>query len=224
MAESTPESSQDQKRQRNRVVVLIILVILAISLLLLCLRGCSGPVPLVMERFEEGAAEWKVEGDAQGASNDPEYLATDGNPGGCVFANDNAVGGVWYWSAPADFRAEFAAAVLARRDDPKLRMVFDLKQSALDRPFTDSDIILASEALTLTYLHDTPPETEWTHYEIQLDPALWKTAKTDDAPTEAQLTEVMENLGRLWVRGEFREGTDVGHLDNIGLIGGSSDG
>ena len=57
----------------------------------------------VASYFDQNDEEWKVIGDAQGGSVNPNYNDKEGNPAGYISANDNAAGGVWYWSAPEKF-------------------------------------------------------------------------------------------------------------------------
>ncbi|MFT5467680.1 MAG: hypothetical protein ACI8UO_002787 [Verrucomicrobiales bacterium] len=209
--------SNSKESRRNQIILRIILVISAILILLLYLFGCFSKSDLVMERFDADSAGWKVEGDAEESAGDPEYHAEGGNPGGCLLANDETRGGVWNWSAPDHFRAEFAEDVLANRDEPDLRMVFDLKQSDATSPFEYANVILNSKDLELTYLDGEPPKTDWTSYQIPLNASAWRIKSGEEVPTEKQFVEVLRNLEKILVRGEFREGEDVGQLDNIGL-------
>lgn len=224
MDESTPAQTtaaqplhSEEDQNRFRAILIIVFIVLTILALLFFLRGCEKDTGLVMERFDRGAAGWVVEGDAQDASNEPEFTKSGGNPGGSVFAEDDVVGGVWYWSAPEDFRAKFATGVLENRNNPQLRFVYDLKQSNVENPFDNLDIILAGDGLELTYFHDSPPLEDWGTYQTPLKAANWKVGRTEEPATEEQLTKILNSLEKLWVRGEYRTGDDIGHLDNIGL-------
>lgn len=217
MADSdSPAPDQFAEEKRKRTIGLIILVILLILILLLLFFGCFRGNKLVFEPFDDGPAGWKVIGDADETAG-AEFLPEGGNPGGHVEANDQALGGVWFWSAPEDFRAEFAEDVLANSDEPGLRFVFDLKQSNTADPFDYHDVVLASADLRLTHSHGEHPKLEWTSYEISLNPEDWRVGSSDEAPTPELWLDVLRNLEKIEVRGEFRTGDDVGHLDNIGL-------
>ncbi|MEM7013326.1 MAG: laminin B domain-containing protein [Verrucomicrobiota bacterium] len=224
MAESNPSESDvaqpqhgEKEQRRFRAILIFVFIVLTILFLLFFFRGCEEDSGLVMERFDRDAAGWIVKGDAQSASDEPEYEKRGGNPGGCVFAEDDGVGGVWYWSAPEDFRAKFAADVLENRDNPQLRFVYDLKQSNVENPFDNLDIILAGEGLELTFFHNSPPKLDWTSYATPLEAENWKVGRSENPATEEQLAQVLNSLERIWIRGEYRTGNDIGHLDNVGL-------
>ena len=64
--------------------------------------GASGP-PIASQNFDASAKGWRIRGDATTA--DAQYAASGGDPGGFIFATDEAAGGVWFFEAPADFVA-----------------------------------------------------------------------------------------------------------------------
>ncbi len=49
---------------------------------------------------------WTIVGDAK--ETKPVYSPTGGNPTGLISAKDDAVGGVWYYHAPAKFLASIS--------------------------------------------------------------------------------------------------------------------
>lgn len=166
----------------------------------------------VVSTFDTGTEGWRVFGDAQGASAEPTWIATGGNPGGYLQATDNVSGGVWFWDAPAAFLGNQAGAL-------GQTLSFDLAQSSLSSPFDADDIVLVGDGRTLAY--DTPnnPGTDWTSYIIALvADGSWRVGSRNGvAATEAELLGTLGALNALRIRGEFRSGADTGRLDNVVL-------
>ncbi len=164
----------------------------------------------IVSRFDTGNEDWRVAGDAQDGTTVPEHSTQGGNPGGHLFANDDAVGGVWYWAAPDRYLGNQAGSY-------GKGLSFDLKQSLLDTQFDDSDVILQGAGKTLALKTDRHPGTDWTAYRVILSTSSnWKLNDLQGAnASEADIREVLGNLTRLWIRGEFRDGADVGSLDNV---------
>ncbi len=188
----------------------IILVIIFVFVFYLRLHA---PV-LVEETFEGGDTGWIVVGDAQGDSDKPTYMKEGGNPGAHMSAVDDAVGGVWFWSAPDTFLSQLRKSW---KESGSMRAVltFDLKQSDLSDPFEDKDLVLGAGDLELHFRHESPPGLDWTSFRVPLNPADWINPSTEKAATEEEMTQVFSELDRLWIRGEFRTGDDVGGIDNI---------
>lgn len=173
----------------------------------------AAPV-LVEETFEAGDTGWLVVGDAQGESDKPTYQEEGGNPGAYMSAVDNAVGGVWFWSAPESFLATLQDS-WTDRGSLRAWLLFDLMQSDTSEPFEDKDVLLGAGDLELHYRHAKPPGTEWTPYRIPLRPEKWINPATDAPATPEEMNQVLSGLDRLWIRGEFRTGPDTGGIDNI---------
>ena len=173
----------------------------------------SAPI-LVEETFEDGDTGWLVVGDAQGESDKPTYETEGGNPGAHMSAVDNAVGGVWFWSAPDSFLEQLDASW---KENGSLRasLHFDLYQDNLSNPFEDKDVLLGSGDLELHYRHENPPGAEWTSYRVPLNPAKWTNPATEQPATPEEMDQVLSELDRLWIRGEFNTGPDSGGIDNI---------
>ncbi len=156
--------------------------------------------------FEKGGDWWGVVGDVQG----PIYASQDGNPpDGYIYAVDKVTGASWYWKAPAKFLGDKSAAY-------RKTLTFDLKQSAIDRQVvTKDDLIISGGGLTL-WFDFSSPGTYWTTYSVLLsEDAGWKKANTDQPPTQAEMLKVLTTLSALQIRGEFRDGSDNGSLDNV---------
>lgn len=63
---------------------------------------------VVTSTFDSGADGWTISGDA--TSGLPIFLATGGNPGGHIEADDSVSGGVWYFQAPSKFPGDLSGA------------------------------------------------------------------------------------------------------------------
>ncbi len=159
--------------------------------------------------FDTDTEGWIVTGDATSAN--PNYVATGGNPGGYVSADDTAAGGVWVWSAPEKFLGD-------QSDSYGKTLSFDLKQSSLDSQFDDSDIIISGADITISLDLSNNPGIDWTHYSVVLDETFpWKFGFITSATlaTTAQIQTVLSNINSLKIRGEYVSGSDTGGLDNV---------
>lgn len=170
----------------------------------------------ITSTFERTIEGWRVQGDAQGASSFPNYLAEGGNPGGHLEAVDDVQGGVWYWSAPAQFTGD-------KSDYAGGELTFDLYQSTRSSQFNAQDVILDGPEMSLSYDvggEDTHPETDWTSYTVPLETADgWTEGSTSgEAATDEQFESVLTDLQGLSIRGEYVTGSDKGYLDNPTLV------
>lgn len=172
---------------------------------------------IVSEDFETGDTGWLVMGDAQGDSDKPTYETEGGNPGAHMSAIDNAVGGVWYWSAPDSFLNELARN-WKTNGSSRAQLTFDLKQSALDEPFDAPDVILGSGDFEIHFMHAKHPGLDWTRFRVPLKvEAGWINSTSKEPATVEEMERVMNGLDKLWIRGEFRTGNDTGGIDNISI-------
>lgn len=164
----------------------------------------------VISRFDADYQGWRVAGDAQDGSSVPEFKTQGGNPAGHLQATDDVTGGTWYWEAPERYLGN-----QSRSYGKSLR--FDLKQSILDNQFEESDVILEGDGLTLAFKLNAHPGVTWTSYQVMLsDSAGWKlNSLSGETASAAQIQQVLNNLSKLWIRGEYVEGADTGGLDNV---------
>jgi len=91
-----------------------------------------------------------------------------------------------------------------------------IQESAMDDQFSSKDIIIeGANGSELYYEFDAYPSTTWTHYEIPLDPNdVWFNSNGDAAST-LEFENVMNDLQKLWIRGEYQSGEDTGGLDKF---------
>lgn len=193
------------------IVAVVLLVLLALVLFGTGILGSGGPDP-VRSTFDEDAEGWTVTGDAQSGSVEPTHNDAGGNPGGYLSATDDVTGGVWYWNASERYlgdRSDFYGGTLS----------FDLDQSATDSQFDDRDVVLVGNGTAIHYNFESHPGTNWTGYEVPMTESGWTVSETGEAVTEEQFRAVLADLEALWIRGEYRTGSDVGGLDTVVLKG-----
>ncbi len=168
-------------------------------------RYFVGGPPRVTSTFDNDAENWKIAGDAQGASDDPTL---DGN---ALKATDDRAGGTWYWQAPAQFLGN-------KLHTHERDLLFKLKVDDTSGSFHAEDIVLEGEGVTLIYDLPNDPGTEWTSYRVRLDEsAAWINRGSTRRATRDEVRQVLSNITRLQIRGEFREGADTGWLDDVML-------
>ena len=80
--------------------------------------------PIIESLFDNNDEGWTVFGDAQEGAEKPNHHVENGNQNGYISANDNQVGGVWYWRAPGKYLGDISSAYGGT-------FTFDLKQSQL---------------------------------------------------------------------------------------------
>ncbi len=180
------------------------------------LYTASGQV-LARSTFDSGTEGWTVisnnGGCGLGALATPQifvWQATGGNPGGYFFRSAETPGVTTsFFRAPAAYQGDLSAALGGL-------LAFDLKQSATNSQFDNPDVILIGGGLMLFF--DTPrnPGTTWTHYDVPLRVgAGWHVGGCTTAASELDLQAALASVTELWIRGEFRSGSDTCGLDNV---------
>ena len=99
----------------------------------------AAAAPLVSSTFNRTAEGWLVAGDSTSAT--PTHVATGGNPGGYISAEDSVAGGVTYWVAPAKFRGDQGGAYGGL-------LTFSLRQDNASNQFDAEDVIIEGDGLT----------------------------------------------------------------------------
>jgi len=160
--------------------------------------------------FDVNDEGWKVIGDVQGFTTIPEYDSTGGNPGGYCYAVDVGTGDYWYWVAPDTFLGDKSASF-----NKFLR--FDLKQSNTSNQANRADIILEGTGIKIYYNTPYNPDTAWTHYDVLLDTAGWERNSYGSGlfVTKSDFQQLLSHVTKLWIRGEYRIGADIGSMDNV---------
>lgn len=170
------------------------------------------PACTAISTFESGDEGWTLLGDAEGGRSEPDYNPSDGNPGAFVSADDDTLGGIWFWKAPPKFHGDFESAY-------GLTFTFDLTQSSLSQQINDErDVIFIGNGGTLIWF-DTPmnPDIDWTSYSITLSASAGWMLNDDSPAPESVIRDVLADLEDIQIRGEFVNGPDTGGLDNVVL-------
>ncbi|MEM7473456.1 MAG: laminin B domain-containing protein [Planctomycetota bacterium] len=165
---------------------------------------------VIVSDFEGGTEGWQLSGDSSTAT--PDHIASDGNPGAFIRGFDTAVGGVWYFAAPAKFLGNRSTSYGGT-------LQYSLRQRGSGSIFNSQDIIIDGAGLTLR-LVNTPPipsSSTWTQYVATLDETDPWTLASGGNPTQAEFQSVMADLQSLRIRGEFIVGSDNGDLDSVSM-------
>jgi len=196
---------ENSKKKLGIYIAVAIAIVIIIILLLKCCKQDN-----VASYFSKDDEEWQILGDAQEGVATPNYHDTEGNPGGYISANDDAAGGVWYWSAPEKFLGNKSSAYGKKFN-------FSLKQSSLNSQFDDEDIVLVSDDMRIVFNTEQNPALEWTDYSVTLsEEAGWQINDlTGSVVNEEDFIKVLKNLTAIYIRGEFVVGVDTGGLDNV---------
>jgi hypothetical protein len=166
----------------------------------------------VSSTFDNSDEAWRVIGDAEGGTGEPDWIDSGGNPGSHLSADDDALGGIWYWQAPVKFYGDFSNAY-------GQTLTFDLKQdSAMVRQITNrKDVILSGGGKTIWLDRLDNPGSGWTSYTVYLDTTeSWFMGNSTPAG-EDDIRTVLGALDDIQIRGEYEDGNDTGGLDNVVL-------
>jgi Ca2+-binding RTX toxin-like protein len=161
----------------------------------------------LISTFDADADGWSIEGDATNSG----WQATGGNPGGYFHWVDAATGEDAYFLAPSRFLGDqsiFYGGILA----------YDIEDTASEYGGVP-DVELTGGGLTLVYVAGQAGQT-WTHFSVELTASAgWKVGSLSGAgATEAQMQQVLGQLGEIAIRAEYHSGSEEGGLDNVALI------
>jgi hypothetical protein len=151
-----------------------------------------------------------------------QRIASGGNPGGFLQVTDTAAGGTIYFVAPSEFLGNMSSAYNGT-------LTFDLQQSPAGSTFSNDDLILVGNSITLAFDTPSDPATTpaWTSYSVSLlASAGWKVGSISGVDaTELQLQSVLADLTGISIRAEFN-GSDpeVDGLDNVILNSPAAEG
>jgi gliding motility-associated-like protein len=162
--------------------------------------------------FDTDNEGWRTTGDP--STETPAWVSMGGNPGGYIRGTDAAIGGIWYFRAPAKFTGNKCEAYgRYLRWDQTINGTPNQQQG----PGGSPDVLLFGGGLTLAYDNPDAPGTTWTHYDILLrEDAGWRlNNNSGPVPTQAEFRAALANLTGLQIRGEFITGDDNGCLDNF---------
>ncbi len=198
------------ENSKKKFRIYIAIAVAMVIIILLILKCCANRT--VASYFNQNDEGWQIIGDAQEGIATPNYHDTEGNPDGYISANDDAAGGVWYWSAPKKFLGKKSKAY-------GNKFSFSLKQSSLVSQFDDEDIVLVSGDTRIIFNTEQNPAVEWTDYSVTLsEEAGWQINDlTGPVASKEDFIKVLKDLTAIYIRGEFVVGEDTGGLDNVVL-------
>lgn len=159
--------------------------------------------------FMGGAEGWVIEGDAN--QTDAEYSDSLGlDNSGYIFAKDNVTGGVWYFVAPSEYlgdRTKFFNGYI---------QFYLIQESALSNQFNEKDVIIdgGEQGMLIAYF-DTYPGLEWTYYKLYLNESGGWYNELGFLATDREVQNVLSNIEKLSIRGEYESGPDTGGLDSF---------
>lgn len=164
---------------------------------------------VISSTFDTDSEGWTVVGDA--TSGVPAYVASGGNAGGYIKADDTVSGGVWYFQAPDKYLGDMTGAY-------NQTLNYDLMQTGSGSQFQANDVVLTGGGQTLVLgLSANPlPLGDWVSYSVSLsETAGWLNGGV--AATQGDMLNVLGSLTTLKIRGEYISGPDTGRLDNVSL-------
>jgi len=157
--------------------------------------------------FTEGPEGWKVF-DTSGTLFSPQH-----NSGGYLEFTDVLGSQSFFFSPPARYLGSI------RNSDLGATLEFDINVTATDTTSYDA-IVLISSNLSLVLPDANPAVNAWTKRTYTFDEnSGWRVGNirsngTRDA-TPQELLSVMRNLDAIYIRGEWKTGSDTAFLDNV---------
>jgi hypothetical protein len=172
-------------------------------------RSTSKPdFVLANSTFDEDTDGWTIEGGGEG----PYYSTSGGNPGGYIYGKDaSGEEADWYWIAPQKFLG-------GQSDAYGGVLFFTLTQhDTTDQVQSTHDVILVGGDTELAFDINNPGR-EWTNYAVWLhELGGWK-KENGDKPTKGEMQRVLSALSKLKIHAEYRDGDDMGSLENVILL------
>lgn len=202
------------------------LALLGAALLVVSTTACrrdngvdpDDPGPPDRSMFDTGDELWTIDGDAQrNYAQRPFYRNTGGNPGGFVYAVDDAQADAWYFVAPQKFRG-------SRETYYGKTLTFDLFQSdTIDQDTPRKGVVLSGTSSAIAFDFPRRPGKTWTRFSVPFSAgAGWYDTTTRQPVTEAQMRAVLSNIREFRIRGEFKMDADSGGLDNVEFVTGTA--
>jgi hypothetical protein len=165
--------------------------------------------PLITQPFDSGLAGWGVYNDGSNLT----WLATGGNPGGHLRAQDSGGGTYWGFTAGSAFlgdRSCMYGGVLTFQ----MKVSHNTGDSA-----SQPDIAIIGGGLTLVYDLPLPAINVWVSREVVLsETAGWRlTSLTGAVPTATQFKTALANVTAIRFRSEVSTANDTGYIDNVAM-------
>jgi hypothetical protein len=193
-------------------------LVLAIAVSNLCVAAPRAYALFPISFFDSDAQGWTTAGaSADFASpigtGGPISWDTRGNPGGAL-----SVGDYYYdtWiSAPASYLGN-------QGDMFSLKWTYDILIRYTDQTSVPyPSVAMTNGTLKLLYTIHAPPVNAWERRVVIMDPLNWTidtgNGNQGNAPTQAQMYSVLNNLTGLYILTEWRTGPDDTSIDNVGI-------
>jgi hypothetical protein len=174
--------------------------------------------------FDNDGENWTIFGDAEGALGNPaglnmfpEYVSTDGNPAGAIFADDDSRGVGWWFNAPPLLLGNKLGMYGGALTYDQKFVPTGPGAPTLGGPH----VVMAGSSLTLVaHLGSNPAPNVWTSYAVGLDEdSGWRLQRlSGPLATAEQIRAVLKDLVVLHIRGEFAGGADRSGLDNVRFV------
>ena len=159
----------------------------------------------VVTTFDTDREGWQITGD-----NASAWVASGGNPGGCFYVDDLAVGNFNYAVAPPEFLGDWSGLTTSDSVSFDVRFI-----NTSGGPLDTGDYtfrISGPGGTAIALVGFSPPQGFWTTVSHPLDPAQW----TIVAGTWA---DILEHVDTFMLGVEYVHGEEDVRLDNIELTG-----
>lgn len=187
---------------------------IAVAVSLCAAASASSATALAYSTFSDDADGWQ----AKNGAVDFQWLGSGGNFDGYVQAKDQSGDSLWFFSAPAKFLGNKAAAYGGT-------LSFDLRvitaSAPLEGAYADIQLI-AGDGTQLSFVGALAPASTWTAYQVSMvaGPA-WRVGSVDGpAATAAQMSATLSNLSSIRIRGDFAQAGEATALDSVLLTAG----
>ncbi|MCK6548619.1 hypothetical protein L6R52_22430 [Myxococcota bacterium] len=175
-----------------------------------CVEGrwgaCEGQVvpadtALASTSFDASTGGWSIDGDGHNLRAS----------GGALVVDDIGDGRIWYFVAPATYNGD-----LSRLYGASLRWRQLVSHTNLSAE-SDSVQIFGANGVTMQ-IGVAAPTTSWTSYVVPVVPGSWTNAANGAVLTEQQIRDVLANVTRFRIRGEYSNTLDTGTIDDVSLV------
>lgn len=154
--------------------------------------------------FDSDHEMWIIEGfytdDPDWHTQDPridevQYDASVGNPGGSLYRSEEIYGITEYFSSPESFLGDKGFIFGGY-------LSFDLRQSEVreEHEFNAPDVMLESNTTVLLHVFGSPPQVDWTSYQVDLDESFGWNHLDGSPASENDLREVISDLTAVRIR------------------------
>lgn len=174
-------------------------------LLFMCLSGTA--MANLYSNFDSGSEGWTTEGATAVA-----YSATGGNPGGYIYANDNA-GTWWMFASPVSWAGDWSGY-----DGGTIQFDLVPLNKTADQHYRSVQVWSGSDYMYWD-INAYPGQGQWTSFQVQLTDANFT-----EVGVGATYSGILSNVTSLKLIGDIVNGTgsiDTTGLDNVSVTGGS---